>query len=72
MRLLLRTQARKLRGKEWSKMKPPPTGKMLRKRVLEKNLRKNLMMMTAGKTTESSSSREMGSRMFPRTQLRKK
>jgi hypothetical protein len=31
-----------------------------------------IKMMTVGKTTESSSSREMGSRMTPRTQLRKK
>jgi hypothetical protein len=45
---------------------------MSRKRVLEKKLRKNPTMMTVGKTTESCSSREMGSRMFPRTQLRKK
>jgi hypothetical protein len=48
LRLPLRTQARKLKRKEWSKMKPPPTGKMLRKRVLEKKLRKISTMMTGG------------------------
>jgi hypothetical protein len=45
---------------------------MSRKRYLEKKLRKNSTMMIVGKTAESSSSREMGSRMIPRTQLRKK
>jgi hypothetical protein len=35
-------------------------------------LRKRLMMMILGRTTESTSSRGMGSRMTPRTQPMKK